>query len=363
MAALEAEPTIGVFLPCNVVVRAIDEQHTLVEAMDPDAMVGVTGNEALADVAADARRRLSAALGALSSETVREESPLRSGPDRQSGPRRTTSPTTTTAGACTPRSRASPPMVATVPTVVRWSGAKPRSTIATGQSAEPAVLDEQLGGARELGHAHEQHERVVAAGRQHRDVLVAGDDGEAAGHAAVGHRYAGCRGNAHRARHAGHHLDAYAVCLARVALLAAAAEHVGVAALEPDDAEAALRLLDEDVVDPRLGHRVVPGRLPDVDDAHRGREPVDDGAGGEPVDDDDVGRGEQLVSARRQQAVGAGPAADEGDPAVLPVRPCCRAAGGFGCGAGRGCRRRAPARPRRGPSRPDRGRRRHTQPR
>src|SRR6478672_937076 len=70
LAALEAEPTIGVFLPCNVVVRAIDEQHTLVEAMDPEAMVELTGNEGLAEVAAAARKRLSAALEALSTSAV-----------------------------------------------------------------------------------------------------------------------------------------------------------------------------------------------------------------------------------------------------------------------------------------------------
>ena len=68
LAALEAEPTIGVFLPCNVVVRAVDDRRTLVEAMDPDAMVEVTGNEKLGEVAADARQRLSAALEALASE-------------------------------------------------------------------------------------------------------------------------------------------------------------------------------------------------------------------------------------------------------------------------------------------------------
>jgi uncharacterized protein (DUF302 family) len=68
LAALEAEPTIGVFLPCNVVVRAVDEQRTLVEAMDPEAMVEVTGNAKLGDVAADARQRLSAALEAVASE-------------------------------------------------------------------------------------------------------------------------------------------------------------------------------------------------------------------------------------------------------------------------------------------------------
>jgi uncharacterized protein (DUF302 family) len=64
-AALEAEPSIGLLLPCNVVVRAADEGHTVVEAMDPNAMVRITANESLAEVASDARERLSRALESL----------------------------------------------------------------------------------------------------------------------------------------------------------------------------------------------------------------------------------------------------------------------------------------------------------
>ncbi len=64
-AATQAEPSIGVLLPCNVVVRAGDGETTLVEAMDPDAMVQVTGNEALAEVATDAKDRLTRALATL----------------------------------------------------------------------------------------------------------------------------------------------------------------------------------------------------------------------------------------------------------------------------------------------------------
>lgn len=64
-AALLAEPSIGLLLPCNVVVRAIDGDQTLVEAMDPAVMVTVTGNEKLTDVATDARDRLTAALDSL----------------------------------------------------------------------------------------------------------------------------------------------------------------------------------------------------------------------------------------------------------------------------------------------------------
>lgn len=64
-AALEAEPSIGLLLPCNVVVRAVTDDSTLVEAMDPAIMVTVTKNENLTDVAADARERLRGALAAL----------------------------------------------------------------------------------------------------------------------------------------------------------------------------------------------------------------------------------------------------------------------------------------------------------
>ena len=64
-AATQAEPSIGVLLPCNVVVRATEDGATVVEAMDPDAMVSVTGNDALQEVATDARQRIEAALATL----------------------------------------------------------------------------------------------------------------------------------------------------------------------------------------------------------------------------------------------------------------------------------------------------------
>ena len=64
-AALQAEPSIGLLLPCNVVVRAVDDTTTLVEAMDPEVMVALTRNDGLGEVAQDAGRRLSAALASL----------------------------------------------------------------------------------------------------------------------------------------------------------------------------------------------------------------------------------------------------------------------------------------------------------
>ena len=65
LAALTAEPSIGLLLPCNVVVRAETGSRTLVEAMDPAAMMGMTGNADLSAVADDARARLNNALSAL----------------------------------------------------------------------------------------------------------------------------------------------------------------------------------------------------------------------------------------------------------------------------------------------------------
>lgn len=63
--AVAREASIGLLLPCNVVVRADGDQRTLVEALDPDMMVGVTENEQLTDIASDARTRLDAVLSAL----------------------------------------------------------------------------------------------------------------------------------------------------------------------------------------------------------------------------------------------------------------------------------------------------------
>jgi uncharacterized protein (DUF302 family) len=64
-AALQVEPSVGLLLPCNVVVRSLDADTTVVEALDPKTMVELTGNGALSSVADEAGRRLSAALDTL----------------------------------------------------------------------------------------------------------------------------------------------------------------------------------------------------------------------------------------------------------------------------------------------------------
>lgn len=65
--ALQADPSIAALLPCNVVVRAVDDTTTVVEAFDPDTMMSIAGDagDTLRAVATDARQRLTAALAAL----------------------------------------------------------------------------------------------------------------------------------------------------------------------------------------------------------------------------------------------------------------------------------------------------------
>lgn len=66
--ALEADPSVGALLPCNVVLRAEDDR-TRVEIMDPSAAMGIAGAAGLAAVAEEARDRLRQVVSAL--EAVR----------------------------------------------------------------------------------------------------------------------------------------------------------------------------------------------------------------------------------------------------------------------------------------------------
>ncbi len=63
-AALDAEPSVGLLLPCNVVVRAGDG-GTIVEAIDPRMLVTVTGNAALAPIADQVADKLDRAMANL----------------------------------------------------------------------------------------------------------------------------------------------------------------------------------------------------------------------------------------------------------------------------------------------------------
>src|SRR6266498_5061323 len=62
--ALAADRRIGLLLPCNVVVRA-EAGETVIEAVDPQTMVAVTGQRSLQPVADEAAARLRTALDSL----------------------------------------------------------------------------------------------------------------------------------------------------------------------------------------------------------------------------------------------------------------------------------------------------------
>ena len=59
--ALEAEPELGVLLPCNVIVYE-RRGETHIAAIDAERMLSIVGNDALADTASEVRRRLAAVV-------------------------------------------------------------------------------------------------------------------------------------------------------------------------------------------------------------------------------------------------------------------------------------------------------------
>lgn len=63
--ALEVEPQIGALLPCNVVVRTGEGGATLVEVMDPNAVLRLVDHPKVAQLAGEVRQRLERALAAL----------------------------------------------------------------------------------------------------------------------------------------------------------------------------------------------------------------------------------------------------------------------------------------------------------
>jgi uncharacterized protein (DUF302 family) len=62
--ALEAEPQIGALLPCNVVVRE-DAGKTIVEFMDPDAVLKLVERPEVGSIAAEVRAQLQRVMAAL----------------------------------------------------------------------------------------------------------------------------------------------------------------------------------------------------------------------------------------------------------------------------------------------------------
>ena len=63
--AIQAEPSIGLLLPCNVLVREVADGNVSVEFMDTDAVLQLVGKPDIAALAGEVRERLERVMAAV----------------------------------------------------------------------------------------------------------------------------------------------------------------------------------------------------------------------------------------------------------------------------------------------------------
>lgn len=63
--ALDREPKIGTMLPCNVIVREVEDGKVEVSAVDPRASMQAVENPGLDEIASDVKSRLQRVIDAL----------------------------------------------------------------------------------------------------------------------------------------------------------------------------------------------------------------------------------------------------------------------------------------------------------
>ncbi len=64
---LDAEPNAGTLLPCNLILRAVDDNSTVVSFMDPAAVLALSESEAVKAVGGEAKEKLLRVLEKLKS--------------------------------------------------------------------------------------------------------------------------------------------------------------------------------------------------------------------------------------------------------------------------------------------------------
>ncbi len=63
--ALKVEPSIGLLLPCNVVVRIDSQDNVYVEFMDPNVLVEIVNNKDIEKVSVEVKRKLERVMHSL----------------------------------------------------------------------------------------------------------------------------------------------------------------------------------------------------------------------------------------------------------------------------------------------------------
>lgn len=63
--ALDADPDIGLLLPCNVVVRLEENGDVTVAFMDPESVLGLVGKDKVTELGGQVRAKLQSVMAAL----------------------------------------------------------------------------------------------------------------------------------------------------------------------------------------------------------------------------------------------------------------------------------------------------------
>ena len=193
-----------------------------------------------------------------------------------------------------------------------------------GPIAGDPAFEERGDDALEARESHEEHEGASGAregdpgGFEAVGIVCAdgGDDADVRGDTAVGDGDAGGCGRGEGAADAGDELDGDAMVAEVADLLAASAEHEGVAALESDDAESGPGGVAHDVVDGALRRGCAAAGLANADEGGLGGEREDIGVY-EGVVEDDVGVLESAEGALGEEFGVSGSCSDDGDGAMF----------------------------------------------